>query len=787
MRSSQFEDADETSSAPILPHSSIQAEEMKKFVESQDIASRVHGLSLQAGVGHAEQQEEEEGKREDVDEEDEDEDDEDFYEDDLMWFDGHQGVSGNFTKTFKAEVAGNRPNTAASQHAAIVAKVKQQKGQKKEQTSTIDQATVIKKFQPASVRNAKVERKICTETMTEKRLQELEDSVQRGVFEGESKGERQGRTTDKADRATTDQVLDPRTRMVLYKLLNKETLHSIHGCISTGKEANVYYATTSPDFLHAHGVRDITSHDGREGELAIKVYKTSILVFKDRDKYVSGDYRFRNGYSKHNPRKMDASGRDPLPDSSPPPPPSPPHGVHRSCSLPPPRCGSDALAAGKNGKAARRLKDVQLSSDKMCKAYFDCVMYMRAMYQKCKLVHGDLSEYNMLYLQGTLYIIDVSQAVDLDHPNALEFLRRDAANVNDFFHKKGVNTMTVRQLFDFCVDESIGDKEEEAEKYLMELQSRVLHQTITAEDEVEAAVFQQAFIPQNLSQIEEKHFLREKKRLEEGDNHLYYGTVTGMTSSLALLEAQRGNFEEEEMEDELIDDDGNIEPIPDRPGERGREGEGGWRRGRERLREEGEGEGGESEKGEGGRGTQRASWGGRERRRGVARSAQGHSSGYYGTVGMMEDEFDDEEDRASSRNIFSHKNDKSFQSKKKDFDGLEEEEEEEAKEDQQDSKLSIKESTPSVKPSLPRFTVESHSDSEEGDEDGDEDEDEGEGEDEDEDEDEDEEGGDGSGRPKDPTLARMSTMSKAEWKKLVKAEKAEARKAKVPLKCCERI
>ena len=36
----------------------------------------------------------------------------------------------------------------------------------------------------------------------------------------------------------------------------------------------------------------------------MKIFKTSILVFKDRDKYVSGDYRFRNGYSRHNPRKM---------------------------------------------------------------------------------------------------------------------------------------------------------------------------------------------------------------------------------------------------------------------------------------------------------------------------------------------------------------------------------------------------------------------------------------------------------------------------------------------------
>lgn len=38
--------------------------------------------------------------------------------------------------------------------------------------------------------------------------------------------------------------------------------------------------------------------------LALKIYKTSILVFKDRDRYVSGEHRFRRGYSRHNPRKM---------------------------------------------------------------------------------------------------------------------------------------------------------------------------------------------------------------------------------------------------------------------------------------------------------------------------------------------------------------------------------------------------------------------------------------------------------------------------------------------------
>lgn len=95
------------------------------------------------------------------------------------------------------------------------------------------------------------------------------------------------RIKDKADRATVEQVLDPRTRMILFKLLHKEHISEIHGCISTGKEANVYYASTP-------------SGESR----AIKIYKTSILMFKDRDKYVTGEFRFRRGYCKGNPRKM---------------------------------------------------------------------------------------------------------------------------------------------------------------------------------------------------------------------------------------------------------------------------------------------------------------------------------------------------------------------------------------------------------------------------------------------------------------------------------------------------
>ena len=86
---------------------------------------------------------------------------------------------------------------------------------------------------------------------------------------------------EKSDRATSEQVLDPRTRMILLQLLNRSILSEINGVISTGKEANVYHALSQ-------------SQDGDDVQhRAIKVYKTSILVFKDRDKYVTGEYRFR--------------------------------------------------------------------------------------------------------------------------------------------------------------------------------------------------------------------------------------------------------------------------------------------------------------------------------------------------------------------------------------------------------------------------------------------------------------------------------------------------------------
>lgn len=246
------------------------------------------------------------------------------------------------------------------------------------------------------------------------------------------------RAKDKSDRATVEQVMDPNTRIILFKLLSKGFITEINGCISTGKEANVYHASSA-----------------QGQDLAIKIYKTSILVFKDRDKYVTGEFRFRRGYSQHNNRKKVRTWAEKEMRNL--------SRMHSNgLNVPEPvLLRSHVLFMsfiGKNGWPAPKLKDADLSDSKTREIYREVVVLMWQMYNKSKLVHADLSEYNMLYYNGMVYIIDVSQSVEHDHPQALNFLRMDCTNITTYFRKKGVATMTIKELFDFITDSSINEK-----------------------------------------------------------------------------------------------------------------------------------------------------------------------------------------------------------------------------------------------------------------------------------------------------------------------------------------
>lgn len=92
--------------------------------------------------------------------------------------------------------------------------------------------------------------------------------------------------------------------LVIDKMMANDKLNAFSGCISTGKEANVYLASGSMEL----STREMFQPDA-EGNLpvkeyAVKVFKTSILIFKDRERYVTGEFRFRRGHCKGNPRKM---------------------------------------------------------------------------------------------------------------------------------------------------------------------------------------------------------------------------------------------------------------------------------------------------------------------------------------------------------------------------------------------------------------------------------------------------------------------------------------------------
>ena len=52
-------------------------------------------------------------------------------------------------------------------------------------------------------------------------------------------------------------------------------------------------------------------------------------------------------------------------------------------------------------RPAPKLKDVELSESKARELYLQCIQIMRVMYQESKLVHADLSEFNMLWVQST--------------------------------------------------------------------------------------------------------------------------------------------------------------------------------------------------------------------------------------------------------------------------------------------------------------------------------------------------------------------------------------------------
>ncbi|XP_047205037.1 serine/threonine-protein kinase RIO3 [Girardinichthys multiradiatus] len=249
-----------------------------------------------------------------------------------------------------------------------------------------------------------------------------------------SEQRRSARLHEKKEHSTAEQAVDPRTRLLMYKMVNAGVLENINGCISTGKESVVFHADGGS--LEEQPVPE---------EVVLKVFKTTLNEFKNRDRYIKDDYRFKDRFSKLNPRKVIRLWAE-----------KEMHNLSRmkKAGIP---CPDVVLLKkhilvmsfiGKEHVPAPKLKDVMLGSEEMKEAYQQVLQLMQKLYQDCSLVHADLSEYNMLWHQGKVWLIDVSQSVEPTHPHGLEFLFRDCRNVSTFFQKRGVSeAMSVYDLF----------------------------------------------------------------------------------------------------------------------------------------------------------------------------------------------------------------------------------------------------------------------------------------------------------------------------------------------------
>ncbi|MEN3047366.1 MAG: serine protein kinase RIO [Candidatus Caldarchaeales archaeon] len=228
------------------------------------------------------------------------------------------------------------------------------------------------------------------------------------------------------ERAAFEEVFDAQTLMTVYRLMTSGLIDDLYGVVNAGKESRIYHART------------------RAGEeLAVKIYLVNNREFRRRSEYLAMDARVgRVGGSVRkiiyawarreflNLQQAFAAGvRCPKP-----------YAVRANVLV--------MGFLGKDGVRHPLLRELELGREELEEVYESVIGNLRTLYTGAELVHGDLSEYNlMLASTDEVYFIDLSQSVLRDHPLAERLLLRDIRNVNRYFSARGVRVVGDADLY----------------------------------------------------------------------------------------------------------------------------------------------------------------------------------------------------------------------------------------------------------------------------------------------------------------------------------------------------
>ncbi len=236
------------------------------------------------------------------------------------------------------------------------------------------------------------------------------------------------RIKDSSQREVFADVFDTATLMALYELSKKSYITAMGGSVSTGKEANIFHAISKKDDAL---------------EIAVKIYMISTANFNAMKDYILGDPRFSGIKQtrkdiilawakkefKNLKRAEDAGVRVPKP-----------YITKRNILL--------MEFIGKDGVPMPQLKDVKLTGKEAQHIFNRIIEYMTLLYSRARLIHADLSEYNILIDMNNMepVIIDMGQSVMIEHFNAGKFLRRDVDNIAHFFKKLNIPVNEERMI-----------------------------------------------------------------------------------------------------------------------------------------------------------------------------------------------------------------------------------------------------------------------------------------------------------------------------------------------------